>query len=460
MGDDAQYLMHARALAEGRDYTDIGYIYTLKNPVVGPVAYPPGGPFLMAPLFLALDDPIPAVRLLVLLMSVGFIALAGVWATREFGPVTAFAALLLLATNPGVVASSSRPLSDLSFGFVLWGVFVAAGGQHSWTPLRVTAITLLGSGAVLFRAAGISLVPALIAHIGLQRPERRRIGLIPLSVWSLTFAAVSLLLPTMSSYTDQIGWDLPSLLRNVARAVRRYMQAVADGFHYPFPGPVPNDLYHLAAAGVVLLGLWVWTRKNPRNLVLAWGAAYVALLLSYTTHTNRFVWPLLPLILSMAFVGVDAVAHRLAPASWRSTGVVTVLLAVAIALPSTSRLATAPPEPDMIERSDVRQLFAHMERRASEHEVRATFFNPRVLTWQTDIPAMGIFDAPPDEVLSELCSKGITHVILGDVRPVEGKDLAFRATVETFRDSFTLELSNGSFEVWRLDRTTSCRVRQ
>ena len=42
-GDYAHYLLHAKALAEGRSYSDIGYIYTPLN-LVGPRLQPPGWP--------------------------------------------------------------------------------------------------------------------------------------------------------------------------------------------------------------------------------------------------------------------------------------------------------------------------------------------------------------------------------------------------------------------------------
>ena len=51
-GDYAHYLLHAKALAESRPYTDIGYIYTEMN-LVGPRVQPPGWPIVLAP-FVAL----------------------------------------------------------------------------------------------------------------------------------------------------------------------------------------------------------------------------------------------------------------------------------------------------------------------------------------------------------------------------------------------------------------------
>ena len=51
MGDYAQYILHARALAEGRSYTDTEYMYSTYEPYLGPRAYPPGLPLLLAGFF-------------------------------------------------------------------------------------------------------------------------------------------------------------------------------------------------------------------------------------------------------------------------------------------------------------------------------------------------------------------------------------------------------------------------
>src|SRR5262245_8006704 len=47
IGDQAQYVLHARSILAGRAYTDDGYIYTSRV-VISPMAYPPGLPLVIA----------------------------------------------------------------------------------------------------------------------------------------------------------------------------------------------------------------------------------------------------------------------------------------------------------------------------------------------------------------------------------------------------------------------------
>src|SRR5262249_23686248 len=49
-GDFAQYIIHARNLAEGRSYTDTGYLYE-PTTYHAPRHYPPGFPLMMAPIW-------------------------------------------------------------------------------------------------------------------------------------------------------------------------------------------------------------------------------------------------------------------------------------------------------------------------------------------------------------------------------------------------------------------------
>jgi hypothetical protein len=74
------------------------------------------------------------------------------------------------------------------------------------------------------------------------------------------------------------------------------------------------------------------------------------------------------------------------------------------------------------------------------------FNNPRVLTLETGVPAMGIPWGPWDKVVAEFGRKRITHVILSlqDRRPSEDSLLALISARPTqFRPVF----SNASYDV-------------
>jgi hypothetical protein len=76
-GDYAQYLSHARALVEGRPYSDIGYIFQPAASLIGPRNYPPGLAVTLAPVVALGGVHSPLVRLLMLACVVLFVTLAG-----------------------------------------------------------------------------------------------------------------------------------------------------------------------------------------------------------------------------------------------------------------------------------------------------------------------------------------------------------------------------------------------
>jgi hypothetical protein len=84
---------------------------------------------------------------------------------------------------------------------------------------------------------------------------------------------------------------------------------------------------------------------------------------------------------------------------------------------------------------------------------RALIFVPRSLTWDTGIPAMGPFDAPPETVMRVLRENRITHVVLGDVGVYSDSPEVTRSierVVTAHPDAFTRVWANPSFAIYRL----------
>ena len=75
--DYAQYLAHATAIAEGRPYTDIGFIYTQHRAQLAVEAEPPALPFLLAPVIAFLDSNMMLVKLFFFGAALAFLLMAG-----------------------------------------------------------------------------------------------------------------------------------------------------------------------------------------------------------------------------------------------------------------------------------------------------------------------------------------------------------------------------------------------
>jgi hypothetical protein len=308
----------------------------------------------------------------------------------------------------------------------------------------------------MFRTVGIALVPAMVVHLWLQRPERRRRGWIPPAVWVVAFFVVYTSLPTITSYADQLGRDATAFVRNAVAAVYRYRLSFADLVHYPFPWHLANDAYHLVAVVLAGMGFAAWARRSKRDLALVWLPFYAILLLSFTTQAARYIWPLYPLLAACTLWGAHRLALRLARSSTYVAGAAVIASSVLIVTPDVLRLTTAPPVEDFADSPAVKGVFAYVARQAGAGPVRVTFFNPRVLTWRTHVPAMGTFVASPEETLRELCAQGITHVVLGDPRDRPELDASFRSAVATYPDFFPPVYGNDLYEIRRFSREKAC----
>ena len=161
-GDSETYWQLGRAIAHGDEY-----VYPAEG-FDARVFRTPGYPLLLAPLFLASDEP-PVLWARIQVAVVGSLAAGAVWclARQLFCSRAALVAGLIAAVYPGAVATSSMVLTETPFSalmllqFCMW---VAA--WHSTGRSRAVKLGL-GSGAaagaaVLVRPSWLLFTPAVI----------------------------------------------------------------------------------------------------------------------------------------------------------------------------------------------------------------------------------------------------------------------------------------------------------
>ena len=158
--DHGQYLLHAKALVEGRPYADIGFIHTPYSTKVAPLTEPPGLPLLIAGVFLVRGQRTQAVRG-ILYVSFALFAVfvftyfrsisgAGIAAVVTAWTVTSLARMHVLDTV----------LADLPFCAALWACFWLADTTPNSRGQRIALLAVAGAAAFLFRLAALPLIPA------------------------------------------------------------------------------------------------------------------------------------------------------------------------------------------------------------------------------------------------------------------------------------------------------------
>ena len=453
-GDYAQYLLHAKALAEGRPYTDIGYIFSSLSWDVGPRFQPPGLPLTILPIVAFAGVHSILLKFLLIAMEAAFLSVAFFYFARRTSPWIAAAIPLLTGVALESGYATNTVLSDLGFAALLWGGFVLCDDEKPWTGWRMVWIAVLCVGAILYRFAGIALLGAFTLHAVLNRK--------PAAKWLLLMgvaaAALSILLrdadPSLIPFVGQMHFEPSSIVVRPLGSIRHYATAVAESFTYPFPGNLLNDAYHLLAAALAGIGLAVLLRRRSRSFLVSFVLVYVVTLTFAPVRSSRYVWPLFPLTAVAFAEGIAQVAHRLRRRGWRlNPAVVAFAVVAALSAAAMARQLRRPEPPSFVGRADVKELFSWMTRANAQDSMRFVFTNPRVLSLETGIPAMAEFSSDSAEFMQEIRRAHITHIVLGSLGTRQYPDSVMRVNLARFPGNFTRVYANDSFDVYRVHAT-------
>jgi hypothetical protein len=448
-GDYAQYLSHARALVEGRPYGDIGYLWHPAASLLGPPTYPPGLPLTIAPI-VAIDGVHSVLlRLLMLASIAGFAYLAFRRLAREMEPWQAavgagFTAFVVEASLAALV-----PISDPGFMVLLWAMILAVDAAQPWTWRRIALVTALGFATMAYRLPGIVIVPALgLFAIATWRAHGGR-ALVPAAIWAAAVLAVLIVDPSRLSYGSGVGARIADVseLRMMFDA---YRFAVFEAELYPFATDRWNDVHHLVATGVVLIGLVPLISRMRRSFLVILALAYVALLAVAPFSEPRYLWPLLPLVAASLASGLQRTVAYLGRA-WPMLPPRTVAAAlIAVIAVGAFRQELATKAPTSLAGADELALYTWLRSANERAPMRVAFENPRVVTLETRVPAMGFAARSAPGQLEALLDRNITHVIR---RSTDESSCVQRIANEMIQSDpalFTLEYENPSYRVFRL----------
>ncbi len=318
-GDNAGYLALAHALIEGEGYVDA------FDPLRAPhTKYPPLFALLLAAAATLGASTWSAFKALVAVATVFGVGVTFLWAERRLGPWRAFGVSVLVAASAGVVYYSHWILSDPVFVLLtivaLWAL--ERGEARSWDPRWIAAGCLAALGAYFTRSAGLPLLVAVLVWLALRRRFRL-----------LAFAAVAFAVPAglwlvrglgtgVGDYgaefwlvdpyepglgTVGLGGLAGRALGNGVAYATRHLPAAIVG---------TQGLWTLAL-GVALLATaaWGWWRRAREKPAVAelFLPLYLGLILLWPEvwGGDRFVLPVLPLLLVYAAVALEGWTRRL-----------------------------------------------------------------------------------------------------------------------------------------------------
>jgi hypothetical protein len=173
-GDDfAQYLVHTRNLVEGKPYGELGFI---RAPIHA-IAYPPGFPLLLAPVYWVFGGSLTAMKLELALFFAGTMLIVRRHLSRQLPARVGVALVALVAWNPVFWEFRDNILSDIPFLFFVALSFLAADlseeaervGSRRWALILLAAASMVM--ATLCRTLG-AVLPFSLLFAGLIRQQR------------------------------------------------------------------------------------------------------------------------------------------------------------------------------------------------------------------------------------------------------------------------------------------------
>lgn len=447
-GDYAQYLLHAKALAEGRPYSDIGYIYTDMN-LVGPRNQPPGWPVVLAPLVAAFGVHSPAIRLLVVALLCGFAITAGFFATRRYGAAGGVLVASCVPLALETERATGSALSDPLFCLLVWAVLLLVDSPGS--PRRAIAAVLLAGAALSVRVAGVGLVGALVLHVILRRRHTTWRTMGPVVALVAVAGVLGVLAADHVPFLQRFLRELPGLSSIDLAFALTYKNALSSATLYPFASDLANDGYHVLVGIPLAVGIVRYAYLRAGSIDWCFTLVYTLLLLASPVREPRYAWPLTPVILMCLIEGVSWLGSRFVPAATRPTlsRLAGAGMAVVVVLAGL-QLARRPAPHSLMKDPDAQALFTWVRDQQERLGItmRILFPNPRVLTLETGASAMGVPFGVETDVLQELSAHRISHVVLPAVFSRES-ERRLAAVMNTSPERFPRVYQNASYDVRR-----------
>lgn len=408
-GDFAQYLQHARNIAEGDPYAETGYIYNPHWPDIGPPRYPPGLPLLLSPFYAGPEEGLGDVKLLTNLLSwLACVVAAFVFAARA--PLWArFGLTAFLGFSLPLWEAKDHIISEHVFAPLFLVALAACAKVMNHHRLREVNITrALLTGLVIYLAYSTrSVALLLVPSLGLAALlTTKRLGTTVLVAGTTAFLLAVLqgvLLPSGVGYLDQ----LDATLRHVADNVVVYTR----GFSYYFGSTSLRFAAAVPIAAFAALGYVRRLREGRIEVTEAFFVFYALILLSWrAAQGTRFVAPLIPLVFMWAGEAIARLERGKQRLIIAALGVVmTVALADSYKSVDFDRIPGGLSTPGLEETFD-------FIREQTPADAVFLFRKPRVLAHYCDRRAATLHDGPQEEQLEFARSIDADYIVsrLGD----------------------------------------------
>lgn len=461
--DDAVYLETAKSLSAGR-----GYLIESLPAAIPQTKYPPLWPAVLA-LFVLVSQNALWLKLPAMLCTAGWLLLS-YKLLRRMGSnhLGALGLVLIAAASPTSVFLASHLMSEPLFALLVTASILTLLDDR---PLAAGAFAGL---ATLTRGAGLPLLAATFLILVAQRRLRSAAlftaaataVVAPWSGWALAH-------PSNHPYYGSASYTATSILTSLKPSEKLTVLALNTLHLISAPWTLLTGAGSLYA-GIGTLALYVWALIRRRQLVPdLFIGLYCAMLLCWAGPPQRFLAPILPLVLWILWRAFQNIKHRELLAACVIVLLVIPLWVDLARVPATRRFGDFPSisrEPNDWHRMQL--LFDYIRSNTPADAIIMANLDP-VFFLNTGRKAIrGFFPdgyklyyAPsnsviaPDQLAAEIIHNGVSYVALTPDRDF-AEAPAFHRAVEALARGGMLEPVNipGAGPDYRLLRTVTFRV--
>ncbi len=450
-GDDfAQYIIHAKNLALGIEYSDTGYIFNPHNPVA-PEAYPP-----LFPLLLSVVYGIFGLNFVAMKVEVIVCLLASFWfmffVFRERLPFGALIAFIgLMAFNPWLKDFKEHILSEIPFAmFAYLSLLLIDRLQKKASFGEVPGSSAVLTGIAMYMAYATKSIGIVIpASCILLAVLRRKRLVVPIAIAAAVFlalmAAQNLLLHTDSGYARAMRFNLQRFPGNLSV----FIGGLSDIYFNSAVGAIKFALLPVSVF-LALKGFTARARKDvsvlePFSFLYSCTLFVLAFLVPFDNfNASRYLLPVMPAFLYYIFTGIAG------KGLWRpqeaGAKLLTVFVTAVFTFYALAYVRVKPLPEARVMRPGAAGLFAYISNNTGKDDV-CVFIKPRVLTLFTQRKAC-VYYSPTryQDFWDYLKSVHASYLI---VIPVY--DFYLLRFIQHYRDSFRETFSNGDFQVYRIE---------
>jgi len=379
-GDFAMYIMNARNLVEGVDYKFTQYITTdfVPHDYIGPQAYPPVFPAMLAPIYALTGLTLWPMKVLVI-VSFG-VALWLIYRVLEAQGMTSLAMIsaLLVGICPWIWDFKDDIRSDLPFLMFLFGAIHAVQittrqqnlnllSSFAW-GLMIGTLVFLAYGS---RPVGIMLLPAIALHYLMHKPRRIPLLAVITATFGFFFLWQRYYLQAVNSFTKPFTLEPEVIVGNLIA----YPAAFSNFFDSGYSDYLRYATFVVLAA-LAFTGFLVRLRERI-TIVELFPFFYLIPFVFYVyVWQQRYLIPILPLFIFWALFGIRVTLSRFGdlPAKKGTAGLTLLLVALSLASYSQQEYPTLE---EGIARQESKELFAYLRDETASDSV-IVFFKPRV----------------------------------------------------------------------------------